>query len=68
MNSQDKSKVAVEENIDLLIDDSITHCLSVEKKNIKTLLYTTVCNQGCDVQNLERVYSWPQIYKKILNL
>ncbi len=64
MNSQDKSKVAVEENIDLLIDDSIVHCLSVAKKNIKTFLYTTVCNQGCEVLNLERVYSWPQIYKK----
>ena len=64
MNSQDKSKVAVEENIDLLIDDSIVLCLSVAKKNIKTFLYTTVCNQGCEVLNLERVYSWPQIYKK----
>ena len=68
MNSQDKSKVAVEEKIDLLIDDSIAHCLSVEKKNIKTFLYTTVCNQGCEVPNLERVYSWPQIYKKYQDL
>ncbi len=64
MNAKDKSIVAEQENIDLLIDDSIVHCLSVAKKNIKTFLYTTVCNQGCEVLNLERVYSWPQIYKK----
>ena len=64
MNAKDKSIAAEQESIDLLIDDSIVHCLSVQKKNIKTFLYTTVCNQGCEVPNLERVYSWPQIYKK----
>ncbi|MGN1270143.1 MAG: HAD hydrolase-like protein [Clostridia bacterium] len=64
INAQDKSIIAQENNIDLFIDDSIEHCRKMLEKNIKTLLYTSICNQGVDVPELERVYSWVQIYDK----
>ncbi len=64
MNAQDKLQVAKKENVDLFIDDSIDHCKRMQEGNIKSLLFTSIMNQGVDVQNLERVYSWPQIYAK----
>ena len=59
-----------ENNIDLFIDDSIKHCRNVQSGNIRTLLYTSICNQGVETPDLERAYSWVQIYdkyKKITN-
>ncbi len=64
MNAQDKLQVAQKENVDLFIDDSIDHCKRMQEGNIKSLLFTSIMNQGVDVQNLERVYSWPHIYAK----
>lgn len=64
LGAQDKLLVAKENNIDLFIDDSIKHCRNVQSGNIKTFLYTSVCNQGVETPDLERVYSWIQIYNK----
>ena len=66
MNSQNKLIIAQEKKIDLFIDHRIAHCRKMQEGQIKTFLYTTTCNQGCEVPDLERVYSWPQIYKKYL--
>ena len=68
MNAQDKLIAAKKENIDLFIDDSTEHCRKVKEGNIKTLLYNTICNQSLDVSDLERVYSWEQIYLKYSEL
>ena len=57
-------QVAKENNIDLFIDDSIKHCRNVQSGNIRTLLYTSICNQGVETPDLERAYSWVQIYDK----
>lgn len=65
MNAQNKLISAQNENIDLFIDDSIEHCRRIKEGNIKTLLYTTICNQSLEIKDLERVYSWIQIYNKI---
>lgn len=67
MNAQDKLLAAKENNIDLFIDDSIKHCRRMLEGNIKTFLYTSICNQGVDASELERVYSWIQIYDKLKN-
>ena len=64
LEAQDKLKAAKENNIDLFIDDSIEHCRNVQYGNIKTFLYTSICNQGVETPDLERVYSWIQIYNK----
>ena len=64
LGAQDKLQVAKENNIDLFIDDSIKHCRNVQSGNIRTLLYTSICNQGVETPDLERAYSWVQIYDK----
>ena len=63
VNARDKAQICKKEKIDLFIDDSIQHCKRVNGGNIKTLLYTTIANQGVEVPELERVYSWIQIYQ-----
>ena len=63
LNAKDKLIAAQNEKIDLFIDDSIQHCKRINGGNIKTLLYTTIANQGVEVPELERVYSWIQIYE-----
>lgn len=64
MNAQNKLEVAAKAKVDLFIDDSISHCTKMQEGKIKALLYTTIMNQSLDVPELERVYSWPQIYIK----
>ena len=64
LGAQDKLQAAKENNIDLFIDDSIKHCRNVQSGNIRTLLYTSICNQGVETPDLERAYSWVQIYDK----
>lgn len=68
LGAQDKLLVAQANNIDLFIDDSIKHCRNVQSGNIKTFLYTSICNQGIETSDLERVYSWVQIYNKFKNI
>ena len=63
LNAKDKLIAAQNKNIDLFIDDSIQHCRRVNSGGIKTLLVTTNANQGVEVPELERVYSWIQIYE-----
>ncbi len=70
LGEKDKLKAAKENDIDLFIDDSIKHCRNVQSGNIRTILYTSICNQGVETSDLERAYSWVQIYdkyKKIVN-
>lgn len=68
MNAQNKLEVAQKKHIDLFIDDSISHCNKMKEGKIKTLLYTTIMNQNLNTPDLERVYSWPQIYAKYIEL
>lgn len=70
LGANDKLKAAKENDIDLFIDDSIKHCRNAQSGNIRTILYTSICNQGVETLDLERAYSWVQIYdkyKKIVN-
>lgn len=62
INVQNKGKTAKELQLDLLIDDSIEHCQNAIKEGTKALLVTSCMNEGIDVPELERVFSWIQIY------
>ena len=64
--SFDKDKVCKNENIDLFIDDSIENCNKVSKLGIETLLFTSKSNMGSET-NLNRVYSWEDIYNFVSN-
>lgn len=64
VNVQDKGKISKELGLELFIDDSIEHCRNIQKAGSKTFLMTTNMNQGVEAPDLERVYSWIQIYEK----
>lgn len=68
LDAQDKLKAAKEAGVQLFIDDSIQHCKRMQEGKIKTFLYTSIMNQEIEVPELERVYSWVQIYNKYQKL
>lgn len=60
-----KAPIALEEKIDVFIDDSIRNCVEVENVGIKSYLMTSSINKNNSSRNVERVYSWKEVYKKI---
>ena len=63
MGAEDKGKVVVEENIDILIDDDVRNIKKVMEAGKRGLLMTNKYNQ--DEKKIERVNDWKEIYKKI---
>ena len=56
-----KAELCVENNIDLLIDDSIKHCTNLSNIGIDTLLFNSINNKDIET-NLKRVYNWNEVY------
>ena len=65
-NSLEKAKICVENNVSIMIDDSIRICLETANRGITTFLMDTPYNRKID--NIKRVYSWKEIYEIITNL
>ena len=63
-NVFDKAKSCKENNINLMIDDSIKHCSECEKENIKSILFTSIVNQSIETK-LDRVENWLELENKI---
>lgn len=64
-NKQEKSKVCIENKIDLMIEDSINTCLNLISNGINVYTMNTRYNQN--KKELIRVSNWKEIYKKITN-
>ena len=60
VNARDKGKACLENNIDLLIDDSISNCLSVNKLGIKAI---TIGNENNG--KIINANNWNEIYNYI---
>ena len=67
INASDKLKYCVENKIDIFIEDSFETCKTLEENGIKTYLMTTKMNEAIDTGNIERVFSWDELYEKIRN-
>lgn len=67
LNAYNKAEICKNENIDIFIDDSYTNCLNVSKLGIKTFLMDSKANQDLNIENVERIFSWPHAYMKINN-
>lgn len=62
---ENKAEIAVKENIDLFIDDSIRNCEEVSDVGIKSYLFNAETNKHINQDNnIDRVYSWEEIYSK----
>ena len=64
VNARDKKRVCLENNIDLLIDDSISNCLNVSSAGITTLM---IGNDSKENNNIKIFKDWQQIYDFIVN-
>ena len=60
VNARDKGKVCIENNIDLLIDDSISNCLNVDNLGIDTIIIGNKNDRG-----IKNINNWQEIYEYI---
>ena len=65
LNSQNKVITAKEHCIDIFVDDNIKNCTDMAKAGIKTYIMDSNVNKDFKDENIERVYSWSQLYQKI---
>ena len=66
INIQEKGKFCQENNIDVLIDDSIKHCTSAKDHHVASLLLDNTFNR--DNKDLERVFGWHDLYERLQHL
>lgn len=62
-NATDKATICKNENIDLFIDDSYKHCLSVSSVGIKVLMYNA--NYNKNIKEFNHIASWNEVYDYI---
>lgn len=62
-NSHSKTEICLENNVDIMIDDSKRMCTDIKKHSIRALLMDTPYNR--DTEEFERVNSWEEIYSLI---
>ena len=62
-NATDKAVICKKENINLFIDDSYKHCLSVSSVGIKVLMFGT--NYNKNIKEFTRITSWYEVYNYI---
>ncbi len=58
-----KTEKCLENNIDIMIDDSINICKDINEHGIKAIIMDTPYNRNTN--DFERVHSWKEIYKYI---
>lgn len=63
----DKAQACINENIDLLIDDSIHNCTESDKVGINVLLFNSKNNININT-NFNRVNTWKGVYDYLLKL
>ena len=64
-NHQEKADFCIENNIDIMIDDSINVCIKCTENNIKSLLFNTEYNKN--ETRFTRVNSWEEIFNFVSN-
>ncbi|MGN1302810.1 MAG: hypothetical protein ACI4VO_04125, partial [Clostridia bacterium] len=62
-NSHSKTEICLENNVDIMIDDSKRMCKDIKEHGIRAFLMDTPYNR--DTNEFERVCSWEEIYKVI---
>ena len=65
LDSENKVITAKEHCIDIFVDDNIKNCTEMAKVGIKTYIMDTIVNKDFIDENIERVYSWSELYQKI---
>ena len=64
-NLESKKQTAINQKIDIFIDDSIRNCEMVLSGNIKTYMFSTKNNEYYENKDIEKVASWDEFYEKV---
>ena len=64
-NLKEKAFVCLDNKVDIIIEDSLTHSLECAKRGIKVILLDKPWNQGSLAENVTRVKEWKEIIEKI---
>ena len=59
-NAFNKAKICKDNNIDVLIDDSIKLCEEAQQEGIKSILFTSIVNMNKET-NVKRVENWLEL-------
>ena len=66
INSLQKEEECLKNKVNIFIDDNMKNCMNVYKKlQIPVFLFDGLYNTNDKYSNIERVYSWDEIYLKI---
>ena len=69
INSFQKEEECLKNKVNIFIDDNMKNCMNVYKKlQIPVFLFDGLYNTNDKYSNIERVYSWDEIYLKIKNI
>ena len=69
INSLQKKEECLKNKVNIFIDNNIKNCMNVYKKlQIPVFLFDGLYNTNDKYSNIERVYSWDEIYLKIKNI
>ena len=63
VNSSDKNEVIKNNNIDILIDNSIKHCIEAVKIGTRVIMMNHISNEKFN--NYEKANNWEEIYNLI---
>jgi len=66
-NAINKAQLCVDNQIDLMIDDSVKFCVDIAKNDMKSILFTSVVNKD-EIAEVPRVNSWVELQKEIDNI
>ena len=66
-NAVNKAQLCVDNQIDLMIDDSIEHCEDIKNIGIKSIVFTSNVNKNT-FTTVERVDNWLELEEKIMEL
>ncbi len=61
---KNKTKVCLEENVDILVDDLVSNCLEASKENVNSILFTSPLNEDVNIENF-RVSNWNEVLEAI---
>lgn len=69
INSLQKEEECLKNKVNIFIDDNMKNCMNVYKKlQIPVFLFDSLYNANDKYSNIERIYSWDEIYLKIKDI
>lgn len=65
VNAITKKQAAIDNNLDIFVDDSFKNCQDVANTGIKTYIMDTRYNKGLEDKRIKRTYSWPHLEQEL---